>query len=542
MNFASRRSLAALALLAAGTAATASGIPRSAVAQSAAQRAAEPGLLTIAAMTSPSALDPHYHSTNNNNMALSQIFDPLVREANDGTLLPGLAESWKPISDTEWELKLRSGVRFHDGTPFDAEDIAFTLNRVPNVPNSPGPFTPYVRGVKQVEIIDPTTIRIHTHQPNPYLDYDLTRVMILSRKIHADATTAQFNSGKLAVGTGPYRYVGFILNERLSLEANPDYWGGKPEWTKVETRYVSNSGARTAALLAGEVDLIDGVPVQDVSRLQTERGITVFGTDSYGTAYLFPDAVRNQASFITDKQGQPLAANPLKDRRVREALSLAINRKGIVDRLLLGQGTPADQFAPPAVADRAPGMPPLATDIAAAKKLLTEAGYPDGFRMTIHGPNGFFASDGDVLQAIAQGFNRIGITTQVEVLPPATFFTRATAREFALFMTTYTSNLAANTLRQVAATKDATTGAGPFNRQHYSNPAVDNPISEALRTMDPERRQALTTQSMQALIEDKGIIPIFYLRVNWAGRSDRLTYEASPNWYTQAQFAHPVRR
>lgn len=496
--------------------------------------------LTIAAMTSPSALDPHFHSTNNNNMALFQIFEPLIREANDGSLIPALAESWKVVGDTVWEIKLRANARFHDGTPFEAEDIAFTLDRLGKVPNSPGPFTPYARSIKEVEIVDPTTIRVHTHYPNPYLDYDLTRVMILSRKIHAEATTAQFTSGRLAVGTGPYRYVGFTLNERLSIAANPDYWGQKPEWARVETRYVTNAGARTAALLAGEVDLIDGVPVHDVTRLQREPNVKIFGTDSYGTAYLFPDAVREQAPFITDKQGRPLPSNPLRDRRVREALSMAINRAGIVDRLLVGQGTPAEQFAPPAVGDRAPDMPPLAFDVAAARKLLADAGYPNGFRLTIHGPNGFFASDGEVLQAIAQGFNRIGIDTAVEILPPANFFTRATNRDFAMFLTTYTANLASNTLRQVAATRDPATGSGPFNRQHYTNPTMDAPLTEALRTMDPTRRQQLTTQAMQELIRDKGIIPVFYLRVNWAGRGDRLTYEPSPNWYTQAQFAHPI--
>lgn len=498
--------------------------------------------LTIAAMTSPSALDPHYHSTNNNNMALRQIFDPLINEANNGKLVPGLAESWRVVDDLTWEIKLKPGVRFHDGTPFGAEDLAFTFNRVPNVPNSPGPFTPYVRSIKSVEVVDPVTVRIHTHQPNPFLDYDLTRIMMLSRSIHADATTGGFNTGKLAIGTGAYRYAGFILNERLTLEANPAFHGGKPGWDRVETRYVSNSGARVAAILAGEVDLIDSVPVQDVARLKRETAIEVYGTESYGTAYLFPDSDRENAPFITDKQGRPLAKNPLRDTRVREALSLGINRQGIVDRLLAGQGAPAEQFAPPAVADRAPGLPPLEYDVARARKLLAEAGYPDGFRMTIHGPNGFFTSDGDVLQAIAQGFSRIGVETQVEVLPPANFFTRATNRDFALFMTTYTSNLAANTLRQVVMTRDPEAGNGPFNRQRYSNPALDRPIGEAMRTMDPARRQALTTEAMRVAVQDKAVIPVFYLRVNWAARKDRLTYEPSPNWDTTALFATPVSR
>jgi peptide/nickel transport system substrate-binding protein len=184
--------------------------------------------LRIAAMTSPSALDPHYHSTNNNNMALQQIFSTLVEEANSGELLPNLAQSWRVVDDLTWEFKLRPGVRFHDGTPFEAEDIAFTIGRIPHVPNSPGPFTPYARSVKSIEIVDPLTVRFHTHQPNPFLDYDLTRVLLLSRKIHAEATTSEFTSGRLAIGTGAYRYQSFVLNERLTLEANRDFFGRKP--------------------------------------------------------------------------------------------------------------------------------------------------------------------------------------------------------------------------------------------------------------------------------------------------------------------------
>jgi peptide/nickel transport system substrate-binding protein len=160
--------------------------------------------------------------------------------------------------------------------------------------------------------------------------------------------------------------------------------------------------------------------------------------------------------------------------------------------------------------------------------------------MTIHAPNGWFAGDADVMQAIAQGFTRIGVETRVEVLPPANLFSRATNREFAMFMTTFTSAIAANTLRQVVMTKNAETGAGPFNRQHYSNPAVDGPLAEALRTMDPRRRLDLTARAMRETIEDMGVIPIFHLRVNWAGQRARVRYDASPSWYTNALLASPA--
>ncbi|MBV1797638.1 ABC transporter substrate-binding protein [Siccirubricoccus sp. G192] len=502
--------------------------------------AAQNRVLTIGAQSAPSAMDPHFHSSNNNNAILRQVFNPLVDFNTRGELVPALAESWRAVDDLTWEFRLREGVRFHDGTPFEADDIAFTFARVPTVPNSPGPFTPFVRTVAGVEVVDGRTVRITTKEPNPFLDWDLSLVMMLSRRLHANATTADFNSGRAMIGTGAYRHVSYALGERHEMARNPDYWGGAVPWERVVMRFIPNAGARVATLLSGDVDLIDFVPTQDVARLSADPRMAVFGVDSQGTAYLFPDAARDQAPFVSDKQGRPLERNPLRDRRVRQALSMAINRGAIVERLLSGQGSPAEQFAAPSVGDRVPDMPPLPQDIDRARRLLAEAGYPDGFRLTLHGPNGWFAGDSDVLQAIAQGFTRIGVETRVEVLPPANFFTRATNRDFALFMTTYTSSIAANTLRQVVMTKNPATGAGPFNRQHYSNPAVDQPLAEALRTMDPARRRDLTAQAMRATIEDMGVIPVFYLKVNWAGQRARVRYDPSPAWYTNALLATPA--
>jgi peptide/nickel transport system substrate-binding protein len=498
--------------------------------------------LTIAAIAPPSALDPHYHNTTNNNQALRQIFDSLVYFDTRGRLVPGLAESWRPIDPLTWEVKLRPGVRFHDGTPFEAEDIAFTYARVPTVPNSPALYTPYVRAVAAIEIVDPTTVRFRTREPNPFMDWDMVFVLMLSRKIHGpnNPATADFNSGRLAIGTGPYSHVAFTHNERHELARNPNYWGGPQPWDRVVTRYVPNPGSRVATLLAGEVDLIDGVPYQDVPRLAADPRLAVFGADSVTTVYLFPDSMRDQAPHVTDRQGRPLDRNPLQDRRVREALSLAINRQGIAERLFYGQSRPADQFAAPASYQRIPDLPPLPYDPARARQLLAEAGYPNGFRMTIHGPSGFFSGDDNMLQAIAQGFTRIGVETQVETLPPASLFTRATNREFALFMTYFSSDLAANYMRQVVMTRNPERGTGAFNRQRYSNPAMDTPLAEALRTMDPERRADLTAQAGRALLEDKGVIPLVFLRNNWAARRDRVRYDASPRGYTNAMLAHPV--
>jgi peptide/nickel transport system substrate-binding protein len=520
-------------LVAALFAAAASGIAGGAAAQPA-------RTLTIGMGGVPTGMDPQYHSTNNNNAQLRQIFNPLLDLDTQGRPFGVLAESWSVVEPTIWEFRLRENIRFHDGTPFAAEDIAFTIARVPTIPNSPGPFSVNVRPITRVEIVDPRTVRLHTNSPTPFLDRDMSQIMMLSRSIHANAQLADFNAGRALVGTGAYRHVALNLGERHEIARNPDFWGPRPAWDRVVTRFITNPGARSAALLAGDVDLIDAVPVTDVPRLTADPRIALFAADSNTTAFMFPDAARDNPPYITDKAGNQLARNPLRDLRVRQAISLAMPREAIVERLMQGQGTPAEQIASRALPDRAPGLAPLPTDLNRARALLREAGFPDGFRMTIHGPNGFVVGDADMLQAVAQSLTRIGIETRVEVLPPATFFTRATARDYSFYFSTFTANSAAIMLRQVVMTRDPATGFGAFNRGHYSSQAVDAPLAEALRTMDATRRDALVAQSMRAAVEDLAVIPLMYVRVNWAGIRNKVRYDAHPSWFTNALLASPV--
>ena len=462
--------------------------------------------LTIGASSAPTGMDLHYHSSNMNNAQLRRVFDPLIDLDSRQRSVPRLAESWRAVDDRTWEFRLREGVRFHDGTPLTVEDVAFSCARVPKVPNSPGPFTPAVRLIERVEVVDPRTVRFVTRNPHPFLEHDIAAVFILSRSIHANATLADFNGGRAMIGTGADRHVSYQIGERQEVVRNLDYWGPAQPWERVVTRVISNAGARSAALLSGDVDVIDSVPSQDVPRLEREARIAVFGIDANTTSYLFPNSVRETTPFATDRQGQPLPRNPLADLRVRQALSMAINRQGIVERLLQGQGRAADQFAAPALQGRAPGLPPLPYDPARARALLAEAGYPDGFRLTIHSPNGWFAGDSEVMQAIAQGWTRIGVETRVEVLPPANLFSRATNREFSVFMTTFTANYAANMLRQMVMTRNPEAGTGPFNRQRWSSPRMDELVARAMVTMDTAQRGAITADAMRLATAGLGVI------------------------------------
>ena len=500
--------------------------------------------LTIGAQTPTSSLDPHYHNTTQNNATLGQVFERLFELTPRRTLEPRLAESVRALDANTWEVKLRAGVRFHDGTPFEAEDVAWTYARIPQVANSPALFTVAVRPITAIEVKDPRTLILRTREPTPSLPYDLASPVILSRRVHGAngpaPASSDFNSGKLAIGTGPYRLAGYRHAERLELTRNTEYWGPAEPWERVVFRFIPQAGSRVAALLSGEVDLIDYVPSQDVARIERDRRFRLFSADSISTVYLAPDAMRDTTPFAADNQGRPLPRNPLADRRVREALSLAIPRQAISERLYQGQARPADQFAAPAAEHRVEELPPLPYDAARARALLAEAGYPDGFRLTIHGPSNFFPSDDNLLQAVAQAFSRVGVETQVQTLPGPTLFTRATNQEFSLFITFFSSWFAINPIRQVVMTRDPQAGFGPFNRTRYSNPAVDAPAREALVTMDEERRRALTQQAVRVVMEDKAVIPVVVLRYAWAGRADRVAYEASPGGWTTSLYARPV--
>ena len=496
--------------------------------------------LQMAIAVSPTSLDPHFQDVFTNTQALLQIYQPLLGQDPTGALVPYLATSWKSIDDTTWEVKLRRGVKFHDGTPFEAEDVAFSFARVPNVPGAIAPFTANVRDVKSVEVVSPDTVHFKLGSPDPIFDYKLGQVCMLSRKVHANAVPADFNSGKLAIGTGPYKYGAFTSGEKLELLANADYWGGKPAWDKVSIKYVVDPGARIAALRAGEVDLIDGVPVQDVESLRTDKKLALFSAPAFLNVYLMLDSARENSPFVSDNSGQPLKKNPLQDVRVRKALTLAVDRAGIVSRLMVGQGTVADQLAGVTVPDRVQGLPPLKQDLEEAKKLLKQAGYPEGFHLTIHGPNGWFANDTKVIQAVAQGFSRIGVKTEVEVLPTAMLQTKARAQAFTVSMSAFQSAYALVILRYTAMTPDSAAGNGTSNVTKYSNPKIDALMTSALKEMNVDKRKALTNAAMREYMADAGMIPLFSTKPNWAGRKDRVVYSANAMSRTSAFYAKPA--
>ena len=256
--------------------------------------------LTVGLKSEPSSIDPHYHNLGPNNAFATHIFGTLVGSDENQQHYPDLATSWKPIDDTTWEFKLRKGVKWHDGSDFTADDVMFTAQRAPNVPKSPSGFGTYLKGKTFIKI-DSHTIHIKTKKPYPLMPNDIMTVKIISKKYGEGATTADYNSGKAAIGTGPYKFVKWVPGDRIELKANENYHGagtGKPKYKNVLFKPIKSGPARIAALLAKDVDFIDNVPPLNVAKLKKNPTLSINSGASNRVIYLHMDQFRENSPHI----------------------------------------------------------------------------------------------------------------------------------------------------------------------------------------------------------------------------------------------------
>ena len=476
--------------------------------------------LRLAVSAAPASLDPHYYTLTPSIMVSSHMFETLVLRDAASRMQPGLAESWQLLDESTWEFTLRDGVRFHDGKPLTADDVAYTLARVPTV-TSPSSFAVYTRAIKAVEVGGPRTVRLKTDGPYPLLPIDLASVFILPSTLGRDVPSSDFNSGKAVVGTGPFRLESYQPGTQVVMSRNADYWGNAPAWDRVDYRVVTNAAARVAALLSGDVDVIDNVPTTDAAQLRGDGRVTVAECPSLRLIFLGLDVFRDGPTpDVAGPNGEALARNPLQDLRVRQALSLALNRAAIVDRVMEGAATAAGQFMPPGTFAHAADLPPPGYDPQAAKALLAEAGYPGGLTITLHGPNDRYVNDAQILQAVAQQWTRVGVRTQVAAAPLSNLIARLSRFECSTFMLGWSNSGGepSLSLRAVLGTRDPARGTGLSNYGRYSNPAADRLTDEALRTLDDTRREALLQDAMRLAMRDVAIIPLHQQKNVWATR------------------------
>ena len=477
--------------------------------------------LRVGVAAEATTLDPHYYNLNPNMEVDDHLYDYLISFNDKGNLIPGLATSWRSVDDTTWEFSLRKGVTFHDGSQFTAADVVFTIQRARMPSNSPDSYSRHFTRIAEVAVMDDFTLRIRTDTAFPNLLRELAQIAIIPRTLGATATYENFNSGKAAIGTGPFKLVEWVPGDRLILARNDAWWGERPVWDRVIFKPIVSSPARTAALLAGDVDIISAVPTSDVARLRTDPRTAVWQIVGNRLMYVVPDVARDISPFVRGSDGKPLPQNPLRDVRVRQAISKAINRRALVDQVMEGIGTPAGQFLPEGFFGHSPQLQPDIYDPATARQLLSDAGYPQGFSLTISGPNDRYLNDARVAETIAQFLTRVGIKTSVDTMPKAVFFSRAAKLDFSFMFigSAPATNEASDSMAYLLATFDKDRGMGAGNRGRFSNRKYDLLLDEALRTIEDGKRESLLRQATEIAIgEQLALIPLYYQVNVWATR------------------------
>jgi peptide/nickel transport system substrate-binding protein len=458
--------------------------------------------LVIGRGASTTAMDPGF--LRESATIVDNIFDTLVMRDKNMKLVPGLATSWTAIDDTTWEFKLRPGVKFHDGEAFDAEAVKFTLDRVLD-PAAKSPTVSYIRTIDSVTVVDPLTVRIKTKGADPLLPTRMSRypAYIVPPKYVKEVGNDKFATHP--VGTGPYKFVEFVPDQHVILEANKDYWRGAPSIDKVTWRAIPDETARVTALLTGEVDLIENVPVD----------IAPMVKDSPNA-----DLVQVKNGGLTIYLGLVMNEKPLDNVKVRQALNMAIDRKTIVANILQGMASPRGTQV--GAADFGyKDLPVTPYDPAKAKALLTEAGFPNGFSIKMQSTHRYM-KDGEVAQAIAQEFGDIGVKVNQEVLDWSVY-TQQVPRKGPIFMLGWGST---QTLDADAAVYAIFKSGEPYSTA--SIPQLDKLLDESRSVVDPVSREKVIGQIQDLAAEQVPVIPLYQEDALY-GKAKSVTFDGRPD-------------
>jgi peptide/nickel transport system substrate-binding protein len=482
--------------------------------------------LRFASAFDPNSLDPHSLALLYQTRVVTQIYEGLVNRDREFRLEPALATSWRATTPTVWRFTLRPNVRFHDGAPFSADDVVFSIERAQAKTSQ---RASQLRGVSAVRVVDPLTVDIVLEAPDAVLPEKLYLVAMMSRawaQKHGVQLPQDYNGKqethavRHANGTGPYRLKSYEQDRRLVLEAHPDWWGRREPGaaaslgnvTEAIYTVIQQDGTRLAALASGEVDFVIDAPFQDVARLKRDPQLKVSETGDIGTQYLGFDQARDELANA-DVKGH----NPFKDVRVRRAVAHAIDIDSIIAKVLRGQATPTGSFFSPQVDGYVPALEKrLAYDPARARALLQEAGYAEGFGVTLDCVNVTYRAA--VCQAIAAMLTQVGIRVTFQASPSSLFFpklTQATTSFFEFGWSPATDPWVA--MNNVFRTYDGK-GSGAFNGGRYSNPKVDQLIDAIRVEPDLGQRRARTADLLRLLTEDAALIPLYRRKLTWVMR------------------------
>jgi len=470
------------------------------------------------------SMDPHSLNESLQLTVLENVFEPLVYRDKDYKLIPGLATSWKQTAPTVWHFDLRKGVTFHDGTPFTADDVIFSYERSKSDGSD---MKSYVGQIKEIKKINDHSIDIVTNAPFPILPELFYRWFIMSKKwCETNQATRPVDRRKgienaasfRANGTGPYRVRERQPNVRTTFSRNGSYWGkvtGNVD--EVIFNVIGNDATRVAALISGEIDVMEPVPVQDVERIKSDSKLKVIQGPELRVIFLGMDQKRDELLFSNVK-----GKNPFKDKRVRQAFYQAIDIEGIKRTVMRGASTPIAQMFPKQVNGHAADLEKrLPYDVEASKKLLAEAGYPNGFEVSMNCPNDRYVNDGAICQAVAANLARANIKIKLEVETKGTYFPKILRRDTSFYMLGWTaSTVDAHNVLYPILSSPGDGGRGQFNLGAYSNPKIDELTEKVASETDQKKRNEMIREAIKLHQDDIGHLPLHQQALNWGAKKN----------------------
>jgi peptide/nickel transport system substrate-binding protein len=490
--------------------------------------------LRVANQGDVQSMDPH---SLNESLQLSfdnSIYESLVGRGKDMAVVPLLATKWRQTSPTVWRFDLRKGVKFHDGTAFTADDVLFSFKRANDAGSD---MKGYVAPIKEVRKVDDYTVDIETLTPFPILPDTLTVFAIMSKKWCEDnkaerpvdrrkgiENTASFKAN----GTGPFRLKERQPSVRTVLVRNFNYWDKiDSNVDEIVFTPIGSDATRVAALLSGEIDVMEPVPLQDIDRIKATPGYAVLQGPELRTIFLGMDQKRDELLFSSVK-----GKNPFKDKRVRQAFYQAIDVETIKSRVMRGAATPTALMVGPGVNGFQPDMNKrLPYDVEAAKKLMAEAGYPSGFEVTMNCPNDRYVNDAAICQAAAANLARIGVKINLQAETKNTYFPKILRRDTSFYLLGWTPSTtdAHDALYNLMATP-TDKGQGQYNLGTYSNPKLDELTGKIQTESDKTKRNEMIREAFKIHQDDVGHIPLHQQALAWA-YGKRVTLTQLPTNY-----------
>ncbi|MDE2517264.1 MAG: ABC transporter substrate-binding protein [Rhodospirillales bacterium] len=477
--------------------------------------------LVVAFKGGATTLDPIMRSETTTESWQRNIFDTITFQSAQGKAVPRIAVAWKNLSPLSWQLTLRAGVTFQNGTPMTADDVGQSIMDAANNPKSQ--MREFVNDVTGFTVVNPTTLDVTFKQPDPLFPLHLSSIPVMPEALIKQEGRTAFAAHP--IGTGPYRFVSWLAEDHLNMAAWKGYWGKPVAFKFVRLESIPNGATRLAALLSGQIEIAEKINPEDFKRVKSSGRAYITSVSGTRTMYLAMDDWR-----ATGSSGMAAGAkNPFLDPRVRKAVYEAIDVGLLRDKIFDGAATVASQFMPPLMEAYDPALKRFAYSLADAKKLLAEAGYPHGFTVRLDATNDRYLEDSLVAQALGGMLQEVGITVNVNAIPKAVFFPQMNRGDFTLYLAGWGSVDPLSTWNAMFHCRDPKLGFGHVNREHYCNKPADALIAKASGTFDDAARIKLEQQAYAlADRQDIAYIPLYY-QDEVAGVANGVVWQERPD-------------